>query len=437
MSPVSSTRRADNPDDPRRDLRQSGAMNSADVVPLGPDRLRDIIDVDSWAFPSPHVLDDQVEWPSPLAWDRTYGVEDATQPERLAAFHASYAFANTPVPGARLSIAGLTWVCVHPQFRRQGLLRTMMIAHFAHCLERGEAVSMLYAAEPIIYGRFGYGLAARQVTLTIPRGAALRPVDTAGLTVRIEHFDFQAHGALVARLHGAVDRPGWVTRPTEAHQRSFLSEVPGRKGDFETLRIIVVERDGSPVGYALFRRKFAWGSGGPSGTVRVVEVVAEEPAIAYVVWSRLVDFDLTTEIVTPQLAPDDPLMSMLVDYRAARPVTQDNVWVRLVDVGAALAGRRYQTAVDVVLDVTDAVLPQNAGRWLVRADAAREPQVTRTDRPADLVLDVRELGAVYLGGISLSELAAAGLVTELTPGSLVSASVAFGWHRAPVANWVF
>jgi predicted acetyltransferase len=410
-----------------------------DVVPLGPDRLRDIIDVDTWGFPSVTTIDEQLSWPapSPLPWGRTYGIDDPAHPERLAAFHASYAFADTPVPGARLPIAGLTWVCVHPQFRRQGLLRTMMDAHFAHCLERGEAVSMLYAAEPIIYGRFGYGLGARQVQLTIPRGAALRPVDTSGLTVRIEHFDFQTHGALIARLHGAIDRPGWVTRPTEDHQRSFLSEVPMRKGDFETLRILVVERDGEPVGYALFRRRFAWGHGGPTGMVRVVEVAAEEPAIAHVVWSRMVDFDLTTEVVTPQLAPDDPLFSMLIDYRATKPVTQDNLWVRLVDVGAALAGRRYRADVDVVLEVADEVLPANAGRWLVRARAGQRPEATRTDRTADLALAVRELGAVYLGGISLVELAAAGLVTELTPGALLPASLAFGWHRAPVASWVF
>ena len=408
-----------------------------DVVPLGPDRLRDIIDVDTWGFPSAIAVDDQLDWPTPLPWGRTYGIEDPTQPGRLAAFHSSYAFANTPVPGARLPVAGLTWVCVHPQFRRQGMLRTMMDAHFAHCLERGEAVSMLYAAEPAIYGRFGYGLAARQVQLTLPRGAALRPVDTTGLTVRIEHFDFETHGALVARLHGAVDRPGWVTRPTEAHQRSFLSEVPMRKGDFETLRILVVERDGDAVGYALFRRKFAWGLGGPAGLVRVVEVAAEEPAIAHVVWSRMVDFDLTTEILTPHLAVDDPLFSMLVDYRATKPVAQDNLWVRLVDVGAALAGRRYRSDVDVVLEVTDEVLPANSGRWLVRAMEGQEPEVTRTDRLADIELDVRELGAAYLGGISLVELAAAGLVTELTDGALVQASLAFGSHRAPVASWVF
>jgi predicted acetyltransferase len=257
-----------------------------------------------------------------------------------------------------------------------------------------------------------------------------------GLSVRIELFDYESHGALVARLHGAVDRPGWVTRPNEVHERSFLSETPARKGDFETLRILVVERIGEPVGYALFRRKFAWGTAGPAGTTRVVEVVAEEPSVVHAVWSRLLDFDLTTEVITPNLAVDDPLLSMLVDVRAAAARTQDNLWVRLVDVQASLAGRRYQTDVEVVLEVADAVLPHNAGHWLVRSTGS-EVVVERTDRAADLALDVRELGAVYLGGTSLAELTAAGLVVEHTPGTLLRTSVAFGWHRAPVASWVF
>ncbi len=407
-----------------------------DVVPLGPDRLRDIIDIDTWSFPSPHELDDVVAWPHPLPWGRTYGIDDPTHLGGLAAFHSSYAFADTPVPGGRLPVAGLTWVCVHPQFRRQGLLRAMMTAHFEHCRALGEPVSMLFAAEPAIYGRFGYGLAARQVNLTLPRGAALKHVTEEGLTVRIEHFDYETHGALIARLHAPVDRPGSVTRPNEAHERSFLSETPMRRGDFETLRILVVERADEPVGYGLFRRKFAWGTTGPAGTTRVVEVVAEEPSVLHAVWSRLLDFDLTTEVVTPNLAVDDPLLSMLVDVRAGGARTQDNLWVRLVAVQAALSGRRYQADLEVVLEVTDAVLAENRGRWLLRSNAD-VVVVERTDRAADLALDVQELGAVYLGGISLVELAAAGLVVEHTPGALARTSVAFGWHRAPVANWVF
>jgi hypothetical protein len=63
--------------------------------------------------------------------------------------------------------------------------------------------------------------------------------------------------------------------------------------------------------------------------------------------------------------------------------------------------------------------------------------VERTDAPAEIAVDVRELGAAYLGGTSLLELAAAGLVTEVRPGALRDASVAFGWPVAPGASWIF
>ncbi len=91
----------------------------------------------------------------------------------------------------------------------------------------------------------------------------------------------------------------------------------------------------------------------------------------------------------------------------------------------------------MVLEVTDARLPHNAGRWRVTAEAFGGARVERTDAQADLALDVRELGSAYLGGTTLTELAGAGLVTELRAGALREASVAFGWPVAPGSSWIF
>lgn len=409
-----------------------------ELMALGPDRLRDVLELDMWAFPTSDSLDDLLALPSPLTWDRTYGVADPEHPEQLVAMHASYPFANCPVPGGRLPVAGLTWVGVHPQWRRRGLLTAMIDAHFAHCRDRGEPVSLLYAAEPAIYGRFGYGLASRNVGLTMKRHAALRPVErTDGLSVRIESASQDRHGPLVARLHSSVDRPGWVTRETPELAAMWHSDSPLFRHGREAGRILVVERDGEPVGYALFRRKSDWGVAGPEGSVRVTEAVAADPAVAHVLWSRLLDLDLTTEITSGQLPLDDPLLSLLEDLRAARPVEHDNLWARIVDLPAALAGRQYQAPVDIVLEVTDRLLPDNAGRWRLSATAFGPPAVERTEAPADLALDIREVGAAYLGGTTLIELAGAGLVHELTADTLVRASVAFGWPKAPVASWIF
>jgi predicted acetyltransferase len=133
---------------------------------------------------------------------------------------------------------------------------------------------------------------------------------------------------------------------------------------------------------------------------------------------------------------DDALLHLLVDPRAAAPSVSDGLWVRLVDLPAALTARRYLTEVDVVLEVTDAFAPGNAGRWRLRADPSGS-ECTATRGSADLVLDVRELGSTYLGGESVLALAAAGLVGEERPGSLAAAAAAFAWPVAPYCPWVF
>jgi predicted acetyltransferase len=142
------------------------------------------------------------------------------------------------------------------------------------------------------------------------------------------------------------------------------------------------------------------------------------------------------------LPVDDALLHLLVDPRAVVPKVNDNLWVRLLDLPVALAGRRYAAPVDVVLEVTDARLPANAGRWRLTADGrdadgAFTATVVRTGEPADLRLDVRELGAADLGGRSLAAQARAGLVVEERAGAVQSAAAAFLWPVAPFCSYVW
>jgi len=426
--------------------------------------LRDVLELDTWAFPSPVDADELVERPSPLTWSRTVGVvreveDDAAEPvdgalpvrRELVGMHASYPFSRFPVPGATTPVAGLTWVGVHPAHRRRGLLGAMVDLHLARCRERGEAVSALFAAEAAIYGRFGYGKAADDLRVTVPRGAALRDVPGAERhTVRVERADRARHGDLVAALHeraGAdptghgggspLNRPGWATRETAELEAVSWDDPPAFRKGREALRIAVVELDGEPRGYARFRRSLSWETAGPRGTVSTGEVVALDAAAARALWGVLTDLDLSHEVTPFVLPVDDVLVHLLVDPRAATPRVADNLWVRVVDVAAALAARRYATDVDLVLHVTDDRVPENAGRWRVRADAFGPANAARTDDAADLSLDVRELGAAYLGGVSLAALAAAGLVAEHEHGALARASSAFAWPVAPVCSWVF
>ena len=125
---------------------------------------------------------------------------------------------------------------------------------------------------------------------------------------------------------------------------------------------------------------------------------------------------------------------MLADRRRARPYLTDGLWVRLIDVGAALRQRRYSCPADLVIEVTDDLLPANAGRWRLQCPGPGDggtPSCERAGAPADIVLPVAALGAGYLGGTRLGALAAAGLVTERKDGAVARLSAAMYSDPAP------
>lgn len=413
------------------------------VVDVPESRQPEFLAVDHLAFAFEPTPETSALVPFTLTMDRAVAVEGPDG--ELAAVHASFPF-TLPVPGAQVPCSGLTWVGARPDQRRKGLLSAMIDSHFDRSLGRGEPVSALFAAEHAIYGRFGYGSAADDVRVKLGRGAALRDVPgTDGLTVRFGPLDVATHTDVVDSLHRAAGagRPGWITRDTDALRRRQLADPPAWRDGGEPLRIATVhDADGAPRAYALLRRKDKWAEAGPQFTVFVREAAALDAAASHRLWSFVLDLDLTATVEGPMLPADDPLLHQLVDPRGAVPRVTDNLWVRLLDLPAALTGRRYAAPVDVVLDVRDARLPANAGRWRLTTasapvDGSWEAQVVRTDDAADLELDVRELGAAYLGGRSLAAQVRAGLVTERRAGAVQGAASAFGWPVAPVCSWVF
>ncbi|MCW2288915.1 putative acetyltransferase [Leucobacter luti] len=414
------------------------------LVPLDSgDRLEEVLRFDAWAYPTGVAISDLLELAIPLPWGRAWGVEN--EAGELAAMYAAYTLANFPVPGAVVPGAWLTWVGVHPGYRRRGILRELIAHHFADCLSRGEAISGLNAAEAGIYGRFGYGMAATQVSLTIPRGASLRDVaGSAELLVELREWDAERDGAEIAALHAGyasvpegLGRPGWVTWETAGLRASADQDAPALREGLEVERLLVVrDTAGAPRGYARFRRKPGWKRNVPDGTVELRDVVALDAAAAHRIWSVLLDLDLMARVETGPLTTDDPILTLLVDARSAMPVTNDLEWVRILDLPRALAERRYAAPIDVVLEVTDALVPANAGRWRVVAEAYGHAEVTQTAEEPDLWLDIRELGAAHLGATSLAALAQAGLVRGDTQ-AIARAATAWSWPIAAGASWVF
>src|SRR5262249_12874694 len=190
------------------------------------------------------------------------------------------------------------------------------------------------------------------------------------------------------------------------------------------------EDDAGPRAYALFTSEGHWeweeGTFLPAGVLDVREAIAADPAAAVALWANVLNRDLITTFRLHMLAVDDPLLELLADSRLGRPRLSDGLWIRLVDVPRALAQRRYARPVDLVVEVTDELCPQNQGRWRLTAAATSAPSgftgtCERTTAPADLVLPVRVLGAAYLGGTRLGGLGAAGMVNAVTPGAVGAA----------------
>jgi predicted acetyltransferase len=340
------------------------------------------------------------------------------------------------VPGAVIPAAHVTMVGVEATHRRRGVLTRMMHHQLADVRARGEAVAVLWASEGRIYQRYGYGMAAQRLLIEAEREVQLRaaPGPAAG---RLRAAVPAAVAQELQKVYEQVfaDRTGWSGRDSRWWDY-VLADPSSQRGGATALRVIIHDPGTGADGYALWRVKNEAIPGGGKNTVVIREVVAANPRAYQALWHFLLNVDLTRETRFPFAAVDEPLLHSVNEPRRLHGRVMDSLWVRLTDVPAALSARRYAAPVDVVIEVTDPVLPENSGAWHLVADpdsASCRP----AERGADLRCDLGALGAAYLGGSSLAALAAAGRVHELTPGTLGRAAAAFGWYRAPSATEVF
>ena len=376
----------------------------------------------------PESAEEQKAWRELTERERSIGAWDG---DRCVGTAGAFTFRLTVPGGASVAAAGVTMVGVAGTHRRRGVLTSMMRRQLDDVRSWGEPLAVLTASEPAIYGRFGYGVGTyhvnadidtTRVRLSVPPGTddvRLRYAAPADVLDACE----AVYAQLVPRRPGMVARvPGW--------ERLWLLDPESDRDGASPLQCVVAERDGEVVGYVRYRVKADWEAAGPKGTVVVSDLEALDPAGHAALWRFLFDLDLTSRIDVRRRPVDEPWQYLVSDVRRCSLLVRDSLHVRLVDVGAALQVRTYQTPVDVVLEVEDAFCPWNAGRWRLSGDA-KGASCERTTDPADLSLSVRELGAAYLGGVSLVSLAGAGLVRELRQGALAEASVGFGSVAVP------
>ena len=334
------------------------------------------------------------------------------------------------IPGAVVPAAGITVVGVLPTHRRKGVLTRLMRAQLDDIHERGEPVAFLWASEGAIYGRFGYGLAglSGEIDLLRVHSRFVRPVKADG------HFRLLSLEEALEALPPvyeqiAAETPGMYGRTAEWWSTRVLDDPEWRRGGAGEMVRVVLERNSEAVGYALYRLKMGFSEGASTGAVHVIEALGVDPEALAAVWRHLLDIDWMERVQAWLLPVDHPLFLLLEEPSRMRFRVELSVWLRLVDVADALAARSWAQEEDVVLALIDPFCPWNEGSY--RLDGS-----TTTESP-DLRLDVRDLGAAFLGGFTFAELRRAGRVEELVAGAIHRADSAFRTDRAPWCPEIF
>jgi predicted acetyltransferase len=296
---------------------------------------------------------------------------------------ALYLDLRMTVPGgAILPTAGLSFVAVAPTHRRRGSLRAMCAELHRRIAVSGYPVAALYASEGGIYGRFGYGPATIAHELTVER--------------RFAEFHADAPDVGGVRLVGPAEYRGELA----AIYERWRQRVPGGLIRSPVLwdQLLAETKTFAflhPDGYALYRVDTT-----NPRVVRVGELRAVTTDAHVALWRALLGLDLMEKVIV-NTHTDDPLPHLLTDPRVARTTgRQDALWLRIMDVAAALEARTYHAELSTVLGVSD------AGRFALQIRDGRA-RCTPTDATAEIVMGIDVLGSLYMGAHRASTLAAA------------------------------
>ena len=366
--------------------------------------------------------------------DRLIGAVDG---DRWVGTGGAYSFGLT-VPGGEVAAAGITMIGVTPSHRRRGILRLIMRWLFDQARERGEPVSVLWASESAIYQHFGYGIGTLQSTFDIERTriAFARPAPALG---RIRLVDRDEAARLFPPIYEAVrvGIPGTVTRSEARWRLDQLEDAEWQRAANGVKYRAVLEVDGEPRGYAIYRAKSEWGEMGPNNTVLVFEVVGLDPAAERAIWEWLADIDLVGHIKGQRGPVPHPLMLQLTEPRRLGLNVREGMWLRLIDLKAALEARTYGAGGSLTFDVTDEFCPWNAGRWRLDVGDDGRGSLTAADADPDLTLDIADLATTYLGTFTFADLTRAGRVGECRPGAVSEADRLFATTTAPWSSTMF
>jgi predicted acetyltransferase len=340
------------------------------------------------------------------------------------------------VPGGQIEVGFVTAVGVSPTHRRRGINTELMRRQLDDARRRDEVASVLFASEGGIYGRFGYGLATFGLSFQVEtaRSAFVRGYAPAGEIRAVERAD-AVQAILSINEANLRLRPGMV-RLDERRLEYDLGHEHGEDAKIPSLFVLHLGEEGTD-GYAVYKVRQDWPRGFSRSVLSVRHLDATTPGAYADLWRFVLDVDLIETVGAWNRPVDEPLLYLLQDPRRIRPTITDNLWVRLVDVSAALEARSYSSDGHLCLEISDPFCPWNEGRYVLEVSGGHMTAEVGAEEPIDLACTVTDLGAAYLGGTSFRQLSGAGRVLERRDGAVPTADAMFGWRPAPWSPYAY
>ena len=361
------------------------------------------------------------------AWER----------ERCVGSVGAFRFDTTVPGGAQLSTSGVTGVGVLPTHTRRGLLTSLMTRLLTEARDSGMVLSSLRASEAPIYGRFGFGLAGDTATVAIDARRA-RPLqcDISSGSMRIlERHELLTTVPPIYELGrwrvGTISRPEWFW-PLKLKEASKTADDPHVKGTFVAAHTNDANDDDGYVHYEVdWNEDYA---SNPTGRGRILDLWGSSPQVELALWDYVLGIDIVIEWQAEPRPLDDPIRRVMYDIRAYETRQRlDEQWVRLLDADAALTQRTYGPSDrSVTLKIDDPMFAENCSSWTISRDGAK-----RTDAIPDLSIDIATISAAYLGGVSWTEMAAAGSLSGAPAQVLSDLDGLFSIHMAPFSGTMF
>ena len=304
------------------------------------------------------------------------------------------------VEGEPRPMGGVHAVMAHPAYRRRGYAGELMRAALRDMRERDVALSLLSPFAHAFYRMFGYELATEDIKYM------LKPAD---LPTSQEQSHLRAYreddlSSLMALYEAEAKRHTLSVLRSEKHWKKSLADKDSDAA--------VYERDGGIEGYVLYKIS-GWQEREPRRTLSVEELVAASPRAREALLSFMAGLDPQVYGIEHYTSRGEPLHPYLRSSHVDAKIEPDQM-LRLVDVESALGYLEREADAPLVLDVSDDVIPENAGEYTIG-----DGRVVRGSEAGESVsLDVRQLAQLYAGYLPARDLARHGLVKANSPEAL-------------------